>query len=111
MQTPLAWDAFQAMHASVLKRQARAGNEVLNCAGDEHLVKSGRRGYAGSDVHCDAAHEAAVALDLARVDAAAERKSEPGARRPQRKPGADRTGRPVKERQQSVSCAVDLAAA
>src|ERR1700683_767062 len=61
-QVPCVWHALERMFASIGELDARAGNQILDRRGNEHLVDLRMGGDSASNVHGDPAHVVAAAL-------------------------------------------------
>jgi len=67
VQLPVAGDALERVGASVAERDARAGYQVGDGAGDEHLAGLGRGRYPGAGMDRDAGQVLTGGFDLAGV--------------------------------------------
>src|SRR4051812_29625895 len=107
----LAGKPLQLVHSTVFELDARAGDEILDGAGDEHLARPGERGHACTRVDGNAGDVAVVELALAGVEPGTNREPErhhavaDGGRAP------DRASRAVEGREEAVAGRVDLVAA
>src|SRR3954469_3714349 len=73
---PRAASPLRPVHAPVLQLDARAGGEILDGAGDEHLARPGERGHACTRVDGNAGDVAVVELALAGVEPGTNREPE-----------------------------------
>ena len=56
VKRPGAWDPLELVLASLLKRDVRPSDEILDGARHEHLTRRGRGSDASADVHRKAGH-------------------------------------------------------
>jgi hypothetical protein len=49
-------DALQDVGAEILKLDSRAGNQILHCPRNKHVIRATDMGYAGGDVHSNPAN-------------------------------------------------------
>ena len=95
----------------VLEVDARAGDQVLDRARDEHFARPGQRAHPRPDVDRDAADVGVDDLELAGVQAGAHLQAEPSHFGLGRPGAADRTAGSVEGREESVPERLDLLAA
>ena len=50
-QSPGSGDAFQLMFAALTELDARPRDEILDCAGDEDLSRTGKGTHASRNMH------------------------------------------------------------
>ena len=108
---PLAGNALERLGAAVLEVDARAGGEVPDDAGDQHLAGSGLRRYPGADVDRDAFHLAADELYLAGVNAGTDLEAELTDGVDRALSAGDRPRRAVAGGEETVTGAANLPAA
>ena len=107
---PFRGNPFQAVHASILKPQPRAGHQILDGPGDKDFARTGKRCYACTDMDSDPFDFAAPCRDLA--FARVKPGSDFNALSPQciadSAAAADRACRPVEGRQHAIAHEIDL---
>src|SRR5919108_5396826 len=99
------------MLAACVERDAGAGDDVLDRAGDHHFTRFGGGGYPRGDVDGDAADVPIRLLDLARMHASPHLQSECLDAIRDRRGAADGARGSVERREDAVAEHVDLAAA
>jgi hypothetical protein len=99
------------MLASVLELDARAGDEIPDGLGDEHLPGIGRSRDAGGDVYGDPTEFVADPLALAGVDARPDLKTELRDSVLDRASASDSTSGAIERGHESVAGGVDFNAA
>src|SRR5256884_2584638 len=111
VQLPVPGDALEQVGAAVAERDARAGYQVGDGAGDEHLARLRRGRYPGAGVDGDAGQVLTGGFDLAGVQANPDFDAQRADRVAHRACAADRPGGAGEGREQAVTGGVDLAAA
>ena len=96
------------MRPPVGEVDTRPENEILDRRGDEDAAVLGDRHHARGDVDGKAANRVADELDLARVQADADRHSELAEHLDHASRARDRAGGTVEDRQKSVAGVIDL---
>jgi hypothetical protein len=107
-QPPLAGDALELGDAAVLEVQVRAGDEILDRGGDEHLAGPGERGDASTDVDGEPGDLVACELALAGVQPGSHLEAELGDGGPDRRGAADGADRPVEAGEEAVAGRIHL---
>ena len=105
---PLSGNPLEVVDPALAKLDAGPGDQVCNRAGDENLTGRRRRGDACAGVDRDAADSAVDQLHLAGMDARADVDPQLLEATDDLQRAADRPGRPVERREESVSGTVDL---
>src|SRR5215211_1063005 len=103
VEPPLARDALQFVHSTLLELDSRARDQVLDGAGHENLAGAGGSGYARSDVDRNPRYLSVLQLALACVNAGADREIELAECVDDRASACDRTRRAVEDRKEAVS--------
>src|SRR2546427_6572987 len=108
---PRLVDAFQLMPAPIDQLQPRPGDEIAHGARHDDLAGTCRRGNPRADVHRDTCELAVDALALSGVQSGTYVESELTDGVDDGDCTADRAGRPVEARKESVARGIDLRAA
>src|SRR5207344_662542 len=72
IQTPFTRDTLQGMRTPVREPQTRAGNQILDRAGDEGFAGIGHSCDARADVHGDAGNRVVMEFHFTRVQASSD---------------------------------------
>ena len=107
IDVPLVGNAFELVLAAILEADARAGDQVFDGAGDEHLAGVCERGDASTNVHGQPADVIAVELAFAGMDGGAHFEAEPAYLLGDRGGASDRPRWPVEGGQEAVPGRVD----
>src|SRR5205807_2060345 len=108
VQLPLAGHALETVDTPLVELEARAGDEVDDGLGHEHLPRPGLGRDPLADVDGDAADVAAPQLDLAGVDAGPHVDPQRPHRVADGEGAAHGPGRPVEGCEQAVAGCLDL---
>ena len=110
-ESPFAGDAFEVCRAAGVECESRAGDEILDGAGDEDFSRLCLLGDSGADVNGDAADFPVDEFAFARVEAGADLKSETADEVGDRGRAVDSSRRAIETCKESVSGHVEFGTA
>ncbi len=109
-QVPLTGDTLQDMSAAIDEADTRAGDEVFDSAGYQHLTGLGGRSYTRSDVQSDSADLGARHFDLPSMQTSADLDTELVPSFNNIQSTANRASRSIEGGEESITGGINLVA-